>query len=363
MRLIHCSDVHLDASFVGLGPVAARHRRAAIRQTFRSIVQLAIDERADALTIGGDLYEDLRSQRETTQFLQQELERVGCPVLIAPGNHDYWHSGSLYARERWPANVHIYNSAEFTPRDLAGWRVFGAAHLQPKGTKNLLSRVKVPKGAPAVALFHGSERGQLPLQGEGKQDHAPFREEEIGKSGFQFALLGHFHTPRTTSHLLYPGNPEPLTFGETGVRGAAVVDFGTTPPMVDIRRVATFTVADQDVDITGCLHSDSIYERIVEALPTAANAATRVRLTGELGAGVRLSSTELLDRLRLEDRCVDLVLACRPQLDLDGLRQSPDARGQFVRALMARPDFESDLVQAALLAGLNALLGEEPALL
>lgn len=363
MRLLHCADVHLDASFAGLGPVPARRRRAAIRQSFRSIVQLAIDERVDALTIGGDLYEDLRSQRETTQFLQQELERVGCPVLIAPGNHDYWHSGSLYARERWPANVHIYESAEFTPKDVAGWRVFGAAHLQPKGTKNLLAKMKVPKGPPAIALFHGSERGQLPLQGEGKQDHAPFSEDEIGRCGFQFALMGHFHTPRTTNRLLYPGNPEPLTFGEEGVRGAALVDFATTPPKVDIRKVATFTVSDLEVDITGCLHSDSICERIVEALPKDQNAATRVRLTGELGTGVRLSSTELLERLRQDDRCLDLVLAFRPQLDLDGLRQSPDARGQFVRALMARPDFDSELVQAALLAGLNALLGEEPALL
>ncbi|MHB1501366.1 MAG: metallophosphoesterase family protein [Candidatus Dormibacteria bacterium] len=367
MRLIHCADVHLDAAFVGLGLPAARRRRAAIREAFHKVVGLAVDIGADALTIGGDLYEDLRSQRETTAFLQEELERVSCPVLIAPGNHDYWHTGSLYARERWPANVHIFNTQEFTEVQVGGWRVFGAAHLKPKGTGNLLGSFRVPKGGPAIALFHGSERGQLAFQGEGKEDHAPFTESELAKSGFQFGLLGHFHTPRVTEWLTYPGNPEPLTFGEQGMRGAAVVELadegGDQRARVEIVPVATYSVSDLEVDITECLHSEAILDRVERALPQDALVAARVRLTGELASGVRLNPTELLSRLRKEDRSVDLVVACRPQLDLDSLRQAPDARGQFVRSLMARPDFDSEVVQAALVAGLNALLGEEPALL
>lgn len=367
MRLVHCADVHLDAAFVGLGLPAARRRRAAIRQAFHKVVQTALDIGADALTVGGDLYEDLRSQRETTAFLQEELERASCPVLVVPGNHDYWHPGSLYARERWPANVHIFNSSEFSEVEVAGWRIFGAAHLKPKGTGNLLGSFRVPKGGPAIALFHGSEQGQLAFQGEGKEDHAPFSEAEISRCGFRFALVGHFHTPRVTAWLTYPGNPEPLTFGEQGTRGAAVVvmddDHPDHPPQVEIVPVATFSVADLDVDISECSHSEAILDRIEQALPPDELVACRVRLTGELGEGVRLSPTELLGRLRKDDRSIDLVVACRPHLDLDFLRQAPDARGQFVRALMARPDFDSEVVQSALLAGLNALLGEEPALL
>jgi DNA repair exonuclease SbcCD nuclease subunit len=367
MRLVHCADVHLDAAFVGLGLPAARRRRADIRQAFHKVVQTALDIGADALTIGGDLYEDLRSQRETTAFLQEELERASCPVLIAPGNHDYWHPGSLYARERWPSNVHIFSSSEFTEQEVAGWRIFGAAHLKPKGTGNLVGSFRVPKGGPAIALFHGSEQGQLRFQGEGKEDHAPFSETEISKAGFQYALVGHFHTPRVTEWLSYPGNPEPLTFGEQGIRGVAIAVFNDDRPQerpqLEISPVANFSVCDLEVDISDCSHSDSILDHIEQALPQDPLVACRVRLVGELGEGVRLSPNELLARLRKDERSLDLVVACRPHLDLDLLRQAPDARGQFVRALMARPDFDSEVVQAALLAGLNALLGEEPALL
>ena len=363
MRLLHCSDIHLDTAFAGLGPVVARRRRAALRRTFARIVDLAQDQHVDALTIGGDLYEDLRSQRDTAQFLQQQFERLACPVLIAPGNHDYWHPGSIYAREKWPANVTVFRQPEFTPVEVAGLRIFGAAHVQPKGTRNLLSQFKVPKDGPAIALFHGSERGQLHFQVEGKEDHAPFAEEEIGKAGFQYALLGHFHTPRSTTRIIYPGNPEPLTFGEVGERGAALIDFTHMPPSVEIRKVATFTLADTEVDVTGCLHSEALLERVSAVLPGDPDSGTRVRLVGELSLGVRLGPGELLERLRHEDVCVDLVFDARPELDLDALSQAPDARGQFVRALMARHDSDSELVRQALQAGLDALRGEEPALL
>ena len=362
MRLLHCSDVHLDTAFAGLGQAVARRRRAGIRRAFTRIVDLALEEKVDALTIGGDLYEDLRSQRDTAQFLQQQFSRLSCPILVAPGNHDYWHPASIYAREKWPENVTVFRSPEFTPVEVAGVRIFGAAHVQPKGTKDLLGHFKAAKDGPAIALFHGSERGQLPFQGEAKEDHAPFSEDEIGKAGFQYALLGHFHTPRSTSRLIYPGNPEPLTFGEVGERGAALIDFARMPPAVEIRRVSTFTLTDVEVDITGCLHSAAVLDRIGEVLSRDPDSGTRVRLVGEVASGVRLGPNELLETLRHDDVCVDLILDARSALDLEALSQAPDARGQFVRALLARQDSDSDLVRRALVLGLDALRGEEPVL-
>lgn len=363
VKLLHCADVHLDAVFRGLGPAVAQRRRAALRQTFRNIVRLARDLKVDALTIGGDLYEDLHSRPDTARFLAEHLGTLDCPVLISPGNHDYWHPGSLYAANDWPDNVHIFTANQFSPVEVAGHRIFGIAHDKPKGTGNLLAGFQVPAGPPAVALFHGSERGLLQLQEEGKDDHAPFSEPEISKAGFQFGLLGHFHKPRTTSHLVYPGNPEPLTFGEEGLRGAAEVDLGSGPPRVKVHPVNTFTLNDQEVDVTGCRHSEALVELIREALPAGGDTGTRVRLVGELALGLQLGPGEVVRRLREGDRCVDVVFATRPAIDLEQLALAPDIRGQFVRGLRERPDFESEVVQAALRAGVEALQGEEPALL
>ncbi|MGC1183826.1 MAG: DNA repair exonuclease, partial [Candidatus Dormiibacterota bacterium] len=262
VKLLHCADVHLDAVFRGLGPQVAQRRRAALRQTLQNIVKLARDLKVDVLTIGGDLYEDLHSRPDTARFLAEQLGGLTCPVLISPGNHDYWHPGSLYATNDWPDNVHIFERNQFSPVEVAGYRIFGIAHDKPKGTGNLLAGFKVPPGLPAIALFHGSERGLLHFQEEDKEDHAPFSEPEISQAGFRFGLLGHFHKPRATAHLVYPGNPEPLTFGEEGVRGAAEVEFGSGNPKVKIHPVNTFTLEERDVDVSGCRHSEALLELV-----------------------------------------------------------------------------------------------------
>jgi len=363
VRLLHCADIHLDAAFQGLGETMGKRRRAALRQTFQNVVKLALELKVDALTIGGDLYEDLRSRQDAARFLAEQLGQLPFPVLIAPGNHDYWHAGSLYATNDWPSNVRIFSANEFSAVEVGDHRIFGIGHLKPKGTGNLLGSFKVPDGAPAIALFHGSERGQLSAEGVGKEDHAPFSEAEVAKAGFRFGLLGHFHKPRTTDHLVYPGNPEPLTFGEAGDRGAAEVDFGPDTPTVKIHKVNTFTLSDLEVDVTDCQHSDALLGRVREALPAGADHGARVRLVGELALGMQLGPSELVRRLREGDRCVDVVFAARPALDLEQLSKAPDIRGQFVRGLRERDDFESEVVQAALRAGVEALQGEEPSIL
>ncbi len=75
---------------------------------------------------------------------------------------------------------------------------------------------RVDRGGVSVALFHGSERGGFGLQGAAKVPHAPFTAEQIPRSGLAHALVGHFHRPALGRWHTYPGNPEPLAFGETG---------------------------------------------------------------------------------------------------------------------------------------------------
>ncbi|HVA21029.1 MAG TPA: DNA repair exonuclease [Candidatus Micrarchaeia archaeon] len=361
MRVLHCADLHLERAFPGMPAPWPQRRRQAIRDALRRIVALAAEHRVDALTIAGDLYEDDRARGDTGAFLAEAFASLPCPVLIAPGNHDYWHPGGTYARQSWPANVHVFSTPHLQAVAVGGTRIFGAAHVQPKGSANFLERVRIPDGPPAVALFHGAEVGQLRFEDEGKGDHAPFAEAEIERAGFAYALVGHYHRPRVTPRLCYPGNPEPLAFGEAGGAGAALVDLAELPPRVTIHRVATFQTADVTVDVSDCTHRDAVVERVRQALPDGDRTAVRVRCTGELPPTVVVSARQVASALE-HQRCVAIDWAVRPTLDLADLLNAPDVRGEFVRALHDRPDADSPLVQRALVAGLRALAGEDPGL-
>ena len=92
-------------------------RRAALADAFTRVVDLALERRADILTLGGDVYEGARAGPQTARFLFEQLARFGGPVYIAPGNHDPYHARALYARADLPPNVHVFTEATWAARE------------------------------------------------------------------------------------------------------------------------------------------------------------------------------------------------------------------------------------------------------
>ena len=110
VKLIHGADFHLDSPFAGLTPEQAARRRGEQRELLERLGQLARDRGAELVLLAGDLLDGRQTYRETAQALAQSLGSMPCPVLIAPGNHDYFSIKSLYAALEWPDNVHIFTA-------------------------------------------------------------------------------------------------------------------------------------------------------------------------------------------------------------------------------------------------------------
>src|SRR5215470_5672169 len=191
MKLVVFSDLHLDAAFAwaGAGSQAVRSRREALRSTLRRILDLAWAERADALLCAGDLYEHERYTPDTAAFLRACFDKAyPLRIFISPGNHDYYGPDSIYNTIAWSPNVRVFSGSRLEPVTLDhGLTLWGAAHTTPAGTAGFLDEFRVDRGGVNIALFHGSELGDLSAQGADKSPHAPFREEEIAESGLNHA--------------------------------------------------------------------------------------------------------------------------------------------------------------------------------
>lgn len=355
MKLLLLSDLHLDTPFRWARPEVARKRRQALRDTLTRAVQLARHEAVDALLVGGDLYEQDRFSPDTGEFLRATFERLEpLPVYIAPGNHDWYAPASVYRQVRWSPNVHV-RSARLEPVELAdGVTLWGAAHLAPANTDGFLESFRVQAGGVHLALFHGSEMGELSFQPEGKAPHAPFRSEQIARAGLHHAFLGHFHRPRDADLFTYPGNPDPLSFGEEGERGvvlATVHDDGSV--VRERRRVAVTQVHDLLIDLTGCASHQDVRERITSGLADL-RGFVRVTVTGEVGPDVDL---RLQDLSALDGRPEGIVVRAtdvRVRYDLEAIAAERTVRGEFVREVRAA-DLPADQVRRVIVTGLRAL--------
>lgn len=365
MRCLLFADVHLDTPFTWAEPDVARRRRQALRDAVARIVALADDVEADALLCAGDLYEHDRFAPDTGAFLRQRFAEAGRPVLISPGNHDWYGPESLYATVRWPDHVEVFTQPRLAPVTLGGdVTIWGAAHRAPSGAGDVFEGAHADGPGLHLALVHASERSGLAWQGGDKQPHAPFDEAAVPAAGFAHALCGHYHRPRAGRWHTYPGNPEPLSFGEDGRRGAVVVDLdGDGGVRREWHAVSDTAWHDVEVDVTGC---ETVDECVAQARAAAASRGGVVRLTvgGELSPEVPLSPERDLTPAALgagsaggPEALVVRTGALHPAVDVDSVARQETVAGQFVRDVRADDSLDEDTRQRVLVVGLRALAG------
>ena len=359
MKLLLFADLHLDAPFAWARPETARRRRSNRRETLQRILALADEQEVDAILSAGDLFEHDRVTPDTVAFLQASFAATSRPIFLAPGNHDWLSPRSPYLLTDWAPNVHLFTEAGFAPEPLAdGLTLWGAAHRAPANTDGFFAGFRPDRGGVHLALAHASERSLLGWQEEGKQPHAPFEAAEIAAAGFSHAFLGHYHLPRDAERHTYPGNPDPLEFGEEGERGAVLVTVQPDGSVVRERhRVAVSAVHDVTVPIHDARHATEL-AALVSAAIGGLTGCVRVTLEGELAPGMALDLGELQ---RLGDHLEGLVVrpgAVRIGHDVEAIAAEQTVRGQFVRDAMEHiEDLEER--RRVVLTGLRALEGRQ----
>lgn len=370
MKFLAFSDLHLDAPFAQGGPDLAKLRRSNLRYTLRRIVELAGELDVDALMCAGDLYEHDRFTPDTVKLLERVFDEVApMPVLISPGNHDWYGPSSIYATASWSPNVHIFKGGELAPWDgLDGVRVWGFAHCKPSGTGDPLAHFHTEGDALHVGLLHGSEISQwswAAKEDPNKQRHAPFSANQIETVGLSHCVVGHYHKKVEGEWHTYGGAPTALSFGEPGNGGAVEVTFDGSggPPNREWHRVSSLEVhADLELDVTGCSDLGQI-EDMLRHLVAPLTGIARVTVQGDLEPDLEPDLDLDVGSLRQQSERLDYLSIrsgdIRTGYDLDSIAEESTVRGQFVRTVKADVELPAEDKQRVIITGLRALAGRK----
>jgi len=292
MKLVHAADIHLDSPMHGLAaydtaPVG--ELRLATRAALRGLVDLCLAERADALLIGGDLYDgDWHDYATGAQFVReaQRLAEAGIPIVLVTGNHDA--ASRITKALRLPANVHVLPVDEpgTVVFEELGLAVHGQGYATAAVTEDLSAGYPLPlSGMVNVGLLHTSADGRF--------DHAPYapcRVERLAAHGYDFWGLGHVHERVLLWEdppILFPGCLQGRNVRETGPKGATIVTFGADGRAVLEERVLDVVRwAVVSVDASGLDDVDAVLAAVGDALAIAVEEAdgrllaARVRVAG-----------------------------------------------------------------------------------
>jgi len=360
LTFLHGADFHLDALFTGLSAEKAAQRRAEQRETLERFAALAQERKADLVLLSGDLADGRETYRETLEALSRSLGSIPAPVFLAPGNHDWYGPGSVYAAVRWPDNVHIFTGDEIQAVELPGLNcvIYGAAFTGPYRDGSPLEGFHAPADSRThIMVLHGD------VDGHGR--YGSIRRADIAQSGLTYLALGHIHAGTGLQRegdtvWAYPGCPEGRGFDELGEKG---VLWGT---------VENGSVALEAVPLAG-----RRYEvRRLDVSEAGAEAALRAALpqrplpdicrfvlTGSRDEAPNTSAlTELAQPWFYMAQVRDET---RPRQDLWRRREEDSLTGAFLREMARRleqaPEQERDGLELAARFGLAALEnGEEP---
>ncbi|KAA3619316.1 MAG: hypothetical protein DWQ05_00945 [Calditrichaeota bacterium] len=369
MKIFHFSDLHLDTPFTSsyFDVALARQCRLRLRRTLSKLLNFAKQQKVDAITIAGDLFEGDRVSRDTLHFLAENFAEISpTPVYIAPGNHDCYTRNSAYARFAWPENVFIFTENKLQPVELNDEiTLWGVAHNVPDERQNPLVDFKVPQDGKAhILLMHGSETGPF---SEARAVHMPFTLQDIKNSGFAFSLLGHYHgakdVPDQTPIALYPGSPQPLNFGETGVHSAVVLTIDKQKTNIKAFSTETQLFHTIHLDISKYTNTDALAQGISENAVEFAEDANflRLHLTGVSDRQQRFDLEMLQEQLAEKFNYVKIFDEIHNENELDDLAREPTVRGTFVRQLkemLSNEEEDGELVRLAMKYGLRAFEGE-----
>ena len=354
LTIIHGADFHLDSPFAGLTPQRAAQRRAEQRELLSALAELARARQADLVLLSGDLLDSHQTYRETAQALSLALGQIPCPVLIAPGNHDYYHANSLYAALEWPENVHIFTSGAVEAVELPqrGCEVHGRAFQAAREDASPLAGFAAPRdGRLHLMVLHG--------QVDGGGDYAPISKEEIAASGLHYLALGHVHQGsgvqrEGNTFWAYPGCPQGRGFDETGEKGVLCLTLDETSCHGELVPLGKRRYEERTVDLTG--GADPLAAVRAALPPDTENDVYRITFTGERGEEP-LNLTDL--EAALSSRFYGLTLRDRTRVrrEVWARREEDSLTGLFLRSMAARcqADPEDETLQLAVRFGLAAL--------
>lgn len=287
MRFIATADLQIGMSLRWLGDAQSRFDQSRI-DAITSIADLVRRAGAEAVVIGGDLFDRDPVDDDDLVRTMEAIREVSVPVLVLPGNHDSHHPDSvwttkLYAKER-PENLAVLLDEPIT---IGGVEFVGAPLMtRNPDTATLHDRLAnlYAGGAIRVVVGHGAVSQVVGDHGNDAAFDLDVIDEAIEDGRASFFVLGDRHSTLSvgaSGRVWYPGAPEPTDFGDDAGH-VLVVDLAEDGrATVETRQTGTwrFVLLEPEVadanDVTALLTE-------IASLPRKTSTNLKVRPSGVL---------------------------------------------------------------------------------
>lgn len=227
ISFIHCADLHLDSPFKSKHHLPETILNKVMQsgyESFRKIVQHAIDKEVDFIIISGDVFDQLNRTLKAEVFIRDMFEQLqdhDIFVYMIHGNHDPLNDG---VKTTLPENVVVFDkdvgSYELITKRNEHVFIHGFSYQKDMSYENKLD--EYPTNHENKGIHIGILHGTYSKATDVKERYTEFTLEQLNEKLYHYWALGHIHKRQMLSDLPeihYPGNIQGRHINESGEKG------------------------------------------------------------------------------------------------------------------------------------------------
>lgn len=354
MRLIHCSDLHLDSKMESnLSAKQARERKAEILGTFARMVDWARENRVDGVVIAGDMFDSRRVSAKTADLVLDVIGNAGeVEFFYLRGNHD--ESRGVFGGRELPENLLTFG------KDWTYYRrgdvVIAGLEMDRENWERMYDALDLPEDTANIVVLHGQESTQ-----PGEECIAIPR---LRGRNIDYLALGHIHSCRQEKlddrgSWAYCGCLEGRGFDECGEKGFVVLDIEKGRLETRFIPFAARQLREVVVDISDCVTITQL-QTAMERAAAAVSPESMVKFTlvGTYTPETQKDLTFLTRSLSQRFFFVKIRDDSRFRIERGAYEHDASLKGEFIRLVMGSDKTEEEKARI-ICAGLQALAGEE----
>ena len=342
IRFLHCSDINLDAPYVGLSSDKSEECRRELRSAFTRMMDYVRERAIHYVLISGNLFDTEYATNHTAEVLIREFKN--CPdtrFIIAPGKKDHYCENPIYSSGRLPKNCFVFDSEALGRFDFEEDRVtfYGWAFVNSSLKDNPLLDRTVDDSSNINIVC-----GSCDIDGDVDSSDCPIPKNNLKSFGADYYALGSRHkgtgfVDMGASMYAYSGSLVCTGFEDDGFGEVLLytVKYNDGELSIDNKSICfnRTKFVTREIDITGVDTGSEIINRITRIIGDekfGSDTALRVVLTGYVEPHFNVPKHLEFDAFGLY--YFDMVDKTMPLYGTEYLKRDMSMKGEMFRTLL-----------------------------
>lgn len=360
MKIIHCSDLHLDSRMKSnLDSKKAKERRDEILITYQNMIKYAVENDVKIILIAGDLFD----KKDTTVkarniVIDSIISNPNIDFVYLKGNHD--ESGFLENIETIPDNLKLFNSNKWTTYNYGKITISGI-EFGELSDYEIYNTLLLNKNDFNIVTMHGQESKY-----EMKDKTEIINISNLKNKNIDYLALGHIHKYKKLEldqrgTYCYSGCLEGRGFDECGEKGFVLLDINeeNLKFTTEFIPIAGRILYEINVDVSKA-NSTLDTEKLIdnELNNISKDSLIKIVLKGKVEVDSERDLNYLEKKYKANYYFAKIYDETTLNIDFMTYQNDASLKGEFIRLVLNQnlPEEEQSKI---ILTGIKALSGEE----